>query len=80
MKPRDVFEIVVRTIGLIVIIYDVFLFSVLFFEVVGLPVRHLQTTSVDALYALMFLGSGLVCLFRARAIAAFFYKDEKNSD
>ena len=79
MKPRDVFDIIVRTIGVFLVIYDVFLISVVLFAAVGLPVRHAQTTVVDALYALVFLGCGLVCLFRARAIAGFFYKEEKSS-
>ena len=80
MKPRDVFEIVVRTIGLLIVIYDGFLFSALFFEVVGLPVRHAQTTGVDALYGVVFLAMGLFCLFGGRAIAGFFYKEEKTSN
>ena len=78
MKPRDVFGIVVRSIGILLLLYDLFLISVVIFEVLGLPVRHLQPLSIDAIYAAMFLFMGLICTFGARLIACAAYWGDRD--
>jgi hypothetical protein len=78
MKPSDVFGIIVRSIGVLILLYDAFLISVVIFEVLGLPIRHVQTLPVDELYAAAFLLMGLCCLFGARFIACAAYWGERN--
>lgn len=80
MKPRDIFGVIVRTIGLIVLIYDAFLIQVVILKASGIGVTTQQTTVVDGAVAALYLIAGCGLLFGAKHIERAAYGREKISN
>ncbi|MEA2824941.1 MAG: hypothetical protein QOF03_1423 [Alphaproteobacteria bacterium] len=76
MRPRDVFGVIVRTVGLVVILYAIILILMAIARFSGLTVATQQTAVVDALFGAIYLFLGCGLIFGAESIVRAAYGTE----
>ena len=73
MKPTDVFELIVRTLGLILIYHAASNILYPIFELLGLQIAAKNSPTVDWLISAIYFGFGVMLLFGGRVVARFVY-------
>ncbi len=73
MQAWDVFGVVVRTLGLLLLLYALTLFTIVAIRLLGLQVESRQTLAVDAVLLVIYSAAGLAMLFGAPRIVRALY-------
>jgi hypothetical protein len=80
MKPKDAFELIVRTFGLILIYHAVYNVLYPIFRALGIEIVAKNSATVDWVIGAIYLGFGIGLLFGGRLIARVVYGKDQISN
>jgi hypothetical protein len=80
MKPREVFGIVVRTIGLIVVLYGIVLLIYVIVRTLGIAVDAKSSVAAEAIFGIIYAVVRCALIFRATFLVRTAYASDENSD